>query len=129
MHAKEYQKFLAIKRTGVPQFLIPREEGTKVGEIFHFIPGITSLKYFFVQLHLDDQTNDIFDGHISTQPVRVSPLFEYGFFKIRSRLENKIITVHCMTCERMGRQNLLQAHEDKTSNLVSHLKVRQRKPK
>lgn len=32
-----------------------------------------------------------------------------------------------MTCQRMGRQNLLQAHEDKTSNLVAHLKVNQHK--
>lgn len=57
------------------------------------------------------------------QPVRVSPLFEYGFFEIRVRMENKVIRANCMTCQRMGRQNLIQAREDQTSNLVAHLKV------
>lgn len=81
------------------------------------------LIHAYFHIHLDCQSND---DH--TLALRVSPLFEYGFFEIRMRMEIrsiKFIKANCMTCQRMGRQNLIQAPEDQISNLVSHLKVNQ----
>lgn len=72
---------------------------------------------------LDDQGQVGLETHVS-HPSGLSPLFLYGFFEIRHRVKDSIITVNCMTCQRMGRQNLLHTHEEKTSNLVAHLKVR-----
>lgn len=72
---------------------------------------------------LDSET---IDDNFDESSMRVSRLFEFGFFEIRKRLKIrsiKFIKANCMTCQRMGRQNLIQTQEGQTSNLVAHLKV------
>lgn len=60
---------------------------------------------------------------IDMQTPRTSALFEHGFFELRLHMSNRNIKANCMTCQRMGRQNLIQAREDSSSNLLAHLKV------
>lgn len=136
VHARVYSQFLAIKRTGVPQFLVPPEidrgmpknpfsfsfsiwknQGVKPKSI-HFYEFSS-----FLFILSDRQSQEDFGMNASPQQLRLLPLFLYGFFEIRSHMENKTIIANCMTCQRMGRQNLLQAHEERTTNLVAHLKV------
>lgn len=57
------------------------------------------------------------------QAPRVPSLFEHGFFEVHARLENRVIKANCMTCQRMGRANLIQSREYSSSNLLAHLKV------
>lgn len=54
---------------------------------------------------------------------RVPSIFEHGFFEVHVRLENRVIKANCLTCQRMGRANLIQAREYSSSNLLAHLKV------
>lgn len=62
---------------------------------------------------------------IEQDPVPRYPqtLFEHGFFEIVVRLPNRIIKANCLTCQRLGRANLIQAREYSSSNLLGHLKV------
>lgn len=73
-------------------------------------------------LHFADTSQSDCDLELQTEG-RVPPLFEHGFFEIHTRLENKVIKANCMSCQRMGRANLIQAREYSSSNLLAHLKV------
>ncbi|XP_031635544.1 uncharacterized protein LOC116348631 [Contarinia nasturtii] len=51
---------------------------------------------------------------------RTHPLFN-GFFEFHSHLPNNKIKANCLSCERMGRPNLIQARKGISSNLLTHL--------
>lgn len=64
------------------------------------------------------------DNELELQSAqRVPSVFEHGFFEVSVRMENRVIKANCLTCQRMGRANLIQAREYSSSNLLAHLKV------
>lgn len=91
------------------------------------LPEINFKFQFTILIYKTNVSYFVLDHQVSDEDIEpsphVSPLFEFGFFEIRVRLENKIIKANCMTCQRMGRSNLILAREFSSSNLLAHLKV------
>lgn len=124
---KEYEQYLAVKRSGVPRLLIPLEDGksynifTDLGKKIRFFCVFQQMNIYIFNTDSADTQNNC-ELELQTAP-RVPSLFEHGFFEVHVRLENRVIKANCLTCQRMGRANLIQAREYSSSNLLAHLKV------
>lgn len=117
MHSAEYDEYTALKLRGAARPIIPIEEGNKI----KFPQKQLNSKYLLQKIRLvsDDQSL-VIQEPISRYP---QTLFEHGFFEIVVRLPNRVIKANCLTCQRLGRANLIQAREYSSSNLLGHLKV------
>lgn len=94
MHYKEYQEYLIIKATGIARPIIPTGP---------------------IKIESGEQDNED-DGEAESE------FFMRSFFEICERLPNGCIKANCLTCQRLGRANLIQSQCDH-SNLLAHLQV------
>lgn len=112
---------MAIKRSGAPRLLIPLEDGKHEVTNCCCVPiYIHICSNILITESAGHQSNCELELQMAP---RVSSIFEHGLFEVHARLENRAIKANCLTCQRMGRANLIQAREYSSSNLLAHLKV------
>lgn len=98
MHKHEYQQYLDVRASGIARPIIP------IGTIkIENMDNVEPTNEGAEEYELD--------------------FFMHGFFEICQRSSNGCIKANCLTCQRMGRANLLQSSQCNHFNLLAHLQV------